>query len=357
MLRTICLLTSFFLIFSSLECFSQFSKKKKIPLSPDTNFIVSYPQFITLTTYTAIPLMEVTITPTDKNLNKYKSDFRGNFSNLLGFSFAYKSVSLHYAFNMPVGPQIDNSKGKSSNTGLMFKINKPQLILNAGYISYDGYYDNNASNYAPSEIRYFVRPDLHYKNVGLNGIYNFSWKKYSYNAPLVFTERQLTSRLGFLIKGGANYTTLYSSDTTILSRIQTNELTAFNNISSIHALLFKAGPGAGLTIVFFKRFYIAFNYFIMANFIEYSNAGEQGMNSRWKSNTNLYTENVTAFGYNSKRLFAGISFSGDINIMRIQGANIETNFATVSVTLGYRFNTPIFLQELWQKTFTRYLKM
>lgn len=324
--------------------------KKKKP-APDTNFIMTYPRFISLGIYTASPLMQIVVDPVNNAQDKYKSDFRGNFSDLLGFTFSYRSIYIHYAFKTPFGPSEDSRKGRSASTGITLRVRKPRITLAAEYRRYEGYYDRNATSYVPEDSAgyYYVRPDIHYKNIGINGIYNFSWRKFSYNAPLTFMDRQLKSRIGLLLKGGANYTTIYSSDSTILSRAQADNFESFYGIRSIHSLLLKAGPGVGVNIVLWKRFYFSFNYFIMGNVIEYQYKTQDAGYSSWRTNANLYTETATGFGYNSKRLFAGVSFNGDINIMRIKGANIKTNFASVSITVGYRFNSPRFFEKGWKK--------
>jgi len=99
-------------------------------------------------------------------------------------------------------------------------IRKPRITLAAEYRRYKGYYDSNAYTYVPQDSvnNQYVRADMNYKNIGLNGVYNFSWRKFSYNAPLTFIDRQLKSKIGFLVKGGVNYTTIYSYDSTIFSR-------------------------------------------------------------------------------------------------------------------------------------------
>jgi len=325
--------------------------KDKMKSVPDTNFIMTYPQYISLGIYTASPLMQIVVDPVNNDYDKYKSDFRGNFSDLLGFTFSYRSIYIHYAFKTPFGPSEDSRKGRSASTGIVLRIRKPRITMAAEYRRYEGYYDDNIASYLPQDSGvYYVRPDIHYKNIGVNGIYNFSWRKFSYNAPLTYNERQLKSRIGFLVKGGINYTTIYSTDSTILSNVQTNNFTSFHDINSIHALLLKAGPGIGLNLIVFKRFYFSLNYFIMGNFIEYQYETRTGDNSSWRGNANIYTETSTGFGYNSKRLFAGISFNGDINIMQVKGASIKTNFASVSISLGYRFNAPGFFEKGWDKT-------
>lgn len=340
------------LLILSIRTFAQSEKKEnKIKVASDTNYIITYPRLISLGIYTASPLMQIVVDPVNNSYDKYKSDFKGNFSDLVGFTFAYRSIYIHYAFKTPFGPSEDSRKGRSASTGITLRIRKPRITLAAEYRRYEGYYDSNAPTYVSGDTGsyYYVRPDINYKNIGVNGIYNFSWKKFSYNAPLTYNERQLKSRIGFLIKGGVNYTTIYSSDSTILSPAQTQNFKSFSGISSIHSLLFKAGPGVGLNIVLWKRFYFSMNYFIMGNLIEYQYKTQDGNYSAFKTNANIYTETSTGFGYNSKRLFAGVSFNGDINIMRIEGANIKTNFASVSITLGYRFNSPGFFEKAWNK--------
>ncbi|MBC7388740.1 MAG: DUF4421 family protein [Opitutaceae bacterium] len=136
---------------------------------------------------------------------------------------------------------------------------------------------------------------------------------------------------------------------TLLSSVQTSGFSEFDNVQSLNALLFKVGPGLGINIVVLKRFYVALNGFLMGNFIAYTYDVKNRDRSPYGFNTNVYTETAFGFGYNSKRLFAGASFNGDINLMRIRGASIRTNFATIFVTVGYRFDTPSFLTKGYKK--------
>jgi len=87
----------------------------------------------------------------------------------------------------------------------------------------------------------------------------------------------------------------------------------------------------------------------MENFIEYQYNSKDKENSIWYTNTNIYTETATGFGFNSKRLYAGISFNGYINVMRVLGVSIKTNFASASITIRYRFNSLRFFKRVWGK--------
>jgi len=323
-------------------------KPKKPSLAADTNYITSYPDLLTIGLYTASPIMQLTIKPLQKDMEKYRSDFRGNFSDQIGLTLAYKKISLQFGIKTPFGPGKSDDKGKTKTLGIIIRVRKPNYILEGQYRRYRGYYDNNTPNYVPTDT-VAVRPDIQFNHLGVNGIYNFSWKKYSYNAPLTFNDRQLKSRIGLLAKAGINYMTISSNDSTLLSSVQASGFSAFDDVRAINALLLKAGPGLGVNIVVFKRFYLALSGFLMGNLVGYTYDVKDKDRSKWGLNANVYYESAIGFGYNSKRLFAGVNFNGDINTMRIRGASIRTNFATIFITAGYRFNTPKFLKTGYKK--------
>lgn len=325
------------------------TKGKKPELKPDSNYIARYPDVFTVGLFMASPVMQLTIRPVDENLDKYRSEFRGNFSDLLGFSLSYKKLSLSLGFKSPFNNPNSEEKGKTVSTGIGVQFRKPKYNLSAEYRQYTGYYDNNSPNYVPITDSVLVRPDVQYKNIGVNGIYNFSWRKYSLNAPITYNDRQLKSRIGLLAKGGINYTTISSSDSTLLSSVQTNEFKSFDDVRAINALLFKLGPGLGVTLVLIKRFYLAVNGYAMANFINYTYQVQGSDDKDWSTSMNFYTETNIGFGYNSKRLFAGFSINGDINLMRIRDAAVRTYFATTLITVGYRFDPPKILKKEYKK--------
>jgi hypothetical protein len=97
----ISILFLFLLIFVSTKSVAQKSKNVKDAtklVGADTNYIVSYPQLLTFGIFTATPVMEVEVKPIDKNLSSYGSDFRGNFSDILGFTFAYRNIAINLGF-------------------------------------------------------------------------------------------------------------------------------------------------------------------------------------------------------------------------------------------------------------------
>src|ERR1700741_1764755 len=118
--RTFILLS--FLILNSGHCISQKLKNIKDAsklVGVDTNYVVTYPQLLTFGLFTATPVMEIGITPIDKNISSYGSDFRGNFSDILGFTFAYRNVAINLGFKTPIGPGRDDKKGNSAHTNLI----------------------------------------------------------------------------------------------------------------------------------------------------------------------------------------------------------------------------------------------
>ena len=251
-MRIILTLTFFFCGFVVQKTFAREADKKakKTPLVADTNYITSYPDLVTIGLYTATPIMQLTIKPVEKEQEKYKSDFRGNFSDQVGLTFAYKKISLQFGIKTPFGSGRSNEKGRTKSLGIIVRVRKPNYIVEAQYRRYLGYYDNNSPSYEPFTDTVSVRLDIQFNNIGVNGIYNFSWNKYTYNAPLTFNDRQLKSRIGLVSKVGLNYMTISSSDSTLLSSVQANGFSEFDNVRAVNALLLKAGTGVGINIVF-----------------------------------------------------------------------------------------------------------
>src|SRR6185369_13976448 len=104
-----------------------------------------------------------------------------------------------------------------------------------------GFTDVNLDNSA-DQRQYTKRPDVVNKEFKFEALFSPSWKKYSYIAPLTFTQRQIKSRIGFLFKAGFYYSQL-SGDSSLIARNQLQYYDDFNNVKVIRALAIKLAPG------------------------------------------------------------------------------------------------------------------
>lgn len=325
----------------------------------DTLYIRQYPEFLTLGIFTATPYMTIGMSPLEDSLSKFASAFEGNYSAALGFSFGYRALGFSYGVRLPLDPLEEDQMGKSSFKIFNVKIKKLPFIINLTYRRYNGFYDANTKEYdstASADKPYSIRPDLTFRTYSGSSIINLSWRRYSYSAPINYSDRQIKTRFGFLMKGAVSYLQLFS-DTSFISYYQSPYFPDFYKVKSIDAVVFKYGPGIGMNLVFFKRMYLSINLFLMGNNLIYRYTEEDDHLTSWKYNVNYFLEGALGLGYNSKRFYMGFRIGGDNNVMRIQGAEIQTNFGSASLDMGFRFNTPGFFRKAWNRTLTRYLRL
>lgn len=257
---------------------------------------------------------------------------------------------------MPLDPSGIGRMGRSSCNVISTKIYKLPFIISLDYRKYTGFYDINTRSYntdATEEKPYEIRPDLTFRTYSGNLICNFSWKKYSYSAPINYADRQIRTRAGFLLRGTISYSQLFS-DSSFISKYQIGYFPDFYRVKSIDAIIFKAGPGLGLNIVFLKKMYFSLTTFLMINNVSYRYTNENNQLTNWKYDVNYFMQAGAGIGYNSERFYAGFRIGGDNNLMSIRGASIQTSFGSASVDIGYRFNTPGFFRKAYDKTLRKY---
>ncbi|MCS6824337.1 MAG: DUF4421 domain-containing protein [Cytophagaceae bacterium] len=333
------------------------SKPKKYEL--DSNYVRIYPKYVTLSMYTLTPVMRINISPLTDTLLKYSSYYEGNFSGSLGFGVDYKALSISYGFNVPLDTNKIATKGKSMAYVLKAKVKMNPYILSADYRRYIGYYDSNPRIYnkdLSDSIIFFKRPDIKYKHYGVGLIYNPRCRRYSYTAPLTYTNRQMKTNHGFMLKTNITYVKLMA-DSSLVSTLKKNYFPDFYGVYRLNALVAKSGGGYGLNLVIFKRAYFAFSWFLMCNYLRYHYEHIDHGRSLWRGNVNVFTEGNIAIGFNAERFYIGIRSSGDSNAMRVEGAKINITYGAIYFDLGYRFDAPKWLEKGWEKTATKYLKL
>jgi hypothetical protein len=351
-----------FFLFSSLLAFPQqsgiaFNEDNKKPGIKDSLFIRDYSELLMFGIYTSAPYMNMNMLPVPDSLGSYGSNFKGNYSGTFGFNFGYKVLGVSFGFKLPADPGSIDSLGKSAYSVLGIKIRKKALTLSFDARKYKGFYDASTRNFntsLPANAPFIIRPDLGVLSYSGTAIWNFAWKRYSFSAPLTYCDRQVKTRVGFLLKTDLSYLNIYA-DSALVSKSQGSAFPEFSHVKSIDALVFKTGPGLGMNLVFFKRMYFSLNLFLMNNTLIYRYNSEAGNQSGWRGNTNYFLEGGAGFGYSAKHFYVGIRAGGENNVVRLSGTKIQTSFGTVCFDMGIRLKAPKMLNRIWQKTATRYL--
>ncbi|MBC7450334.1 MAG: DUF4421 family protein [Cytophagales bacterium] len=319
----------------------------------DSNYIQSYKHYLTLGTFIALPITTLTISSIhDKN--EIPVTYTANLSGGIGFSGAYKSLSGSFTFKLPIDPSTVDQYGVTKYKALALRMQNPKYFIGFDYRSTSGYYsDSIIGKTATGDNSYLKRNDISNKQYMLSGMYNFNWKKYSYLAPLNFAERQIKTKVGFLLKASASYHTLHS-DSSLISSPKTSTQAA-TNVADINYISTKVGPGLGWNVVVAKRVYFALQAFYSIDMVAYWYTDNKGNLKNSSRSIAGFVDLRMALGYQSERFYTGFKIVVDQVAVRTTENRISNLFGIFTLDVGYRFNAPGILKKAYKATFTRFL--
>lgn len=318
---------------------------------PDTNYIKSYKNYLTIGFFVATPITSLILTPKDSTIKP--TSYSTNLSSAIGFTGSYKSVSGSFAFRTTPGSEETNKYGTTKYKSFSLGTQRTKFAIRFDYRKVAGFYNGDSLIVLPnSPESYFKRSDVTTKQYMISGLYNFSWRKYSYQSSFLFTEHQLKTRVGFIIKSSISFNRL-QSDSSLINATKT--ATNSEKVQQLNYTSFLVGPGMGLNVVIAKRVYFSLMVFYSIDFVTYSLINNNNStNTRDNSLTGFY-EGRAALGYHSKRFYAGFKIVGDKIAVKTPDYKVENTFGLVTLDVGYRFNAPGILKKTYEKTLTRYL--
>lgn len=345
---------SFLFFILSLPTFAQKETSvsiNKTKAHADTNYVKSYKNYLTIGIFTATPVNTLTLTPKD-SLSK-PTNYSTNLSTAIGFTLSYKSVSGSFAFRTPVEEDLTNQYGVSKFKAFSIGTQKTKFAIRFDFRKVAGFYNEDSLITLPnSPTTYFKRSDVNSKQYMVTGLYNFSWKKYSYQSSFNFTEHQLKTRVGFIMKSSVSFNRLRSDSSLInLNGTATNS----EKVQQLNYTSFLIGPGMGLNVVIAKRVYFSLMAFYSLDFVTYSFINNNNSTNTRDNSFTGFLEGRVALGYHSKRFYAGMKFTGDKIAVQTTDYKVENSFGVLTIDIGYRFNAPGILKKVYANTFTKYL--
>ncbi len=315
----------------------------------DTNYIHEYPNKLSAGVHVFIPAIDIDLSPTDKEaLDKnMASNFRTDVSTIVGVNVNYRLVSAGFAVSLRNRHQEGYAQSQYRTATIRY--NGPKFYLQFKYMRVKGFTDANEANSTNPDQKYRQREDLLNKEYQFEGMYNFSWKKYSYYAPIAFSQRQLKSRIGLLLKAGVYYTEI-SGDSDIVSARQRPYFGQFSDISTLLGWNIKIAPGVGGNLIFLKRFYLSTALFTAYDLYFYKYLKYNSNDSRKGSSFLLVLDLKLCLGYQSERFYAGVRYEIDTKSGKLESIskNIFTNY--FGIDIGYRFTTPKIVRKIYKAT-------
>jgi hypothetical protein len=319
----------------------------------DTNFIQSYKKYFTIGAFSATPENEIEFT-SHKKFTSTATTLKANLANTLGFTLGYRNIYLAVGFKTPFSLASKSQFGQTSYDALSLKVQNPRYLLSFDYRGIQGYYnafpitENNQSIY-------IQRGDIGTQQYILSGIFNLNWKKFSYLASLIHTERQLKSKVGLLLKSSLSYNSITSDSTLVKNTELISKVKTVYDVATMNYLSTKIGPGIGLNLILFKRIYLSSMAFYCFDIVGYQYFTHTGTEIISSASVTGFAEARAALGYQSRRFYMGLKFFGDRVTFHTTQNQITTHFATVTVDIGYRLNAPGFLKKGYDATLHRFL--
>ncbi|MBC7486432.1 MAG: DUF4421 family protein [Cytophagaceae bacterium] len=316
----------------------------------DSTYIKRYPDYLTVGAHLILPdiYLDLQSKSSTQGSSGATSNWRTNIGNIMAFSASYRFITAGFAVVVSSYRKNNQEYAHSSYRTATIKYNGEAFYFQFKYIRTRGFTDVNESN-SDSLSRYTKREDMLVKEYQFEGLYNFSWKKYSYYAPIDYTNRQLKTRIGFMVKAGVYYNEL-SADTNLLTVKQRVFFEEFDDIRKIRTTSFKLAPGVGMNLVFLKRFYAAVAFFTPYNLYVY-NYFTKDDNRVHKGVSIAFVVDASAcVGYQSERLYAGLRYQFDSKNVVFNKVDMVSLFGYVGIDVGYRFKAPKLIKKVYKAT-------
>lgn len=324
-------------------------KIKRVPV--DSLYIAAYPKYLSVAVHLLDPKIYLDIDPTgSKGAGKQASSrFRTSINTIVGFSGSYRFVTAGFAIALKTNPEKSSPYAHTKYRTATINYNSPKYSLQFKFIKLGGMTDVNELNNQDTTRKYTPRKDITMKEYRFEGIYNFGWKRYSYIAPIDFTQRQVKSRMGFLLKAGVYNNQLFS-DSNLLSQRQRPYFEGFDKITKMISYSVKLAPGVGGNFVFMKKFYLSASIFVPYNlyFIRLYTADSHL--ERKEASVQFVLDGIVSVGYQSKRFYAGIRYQTDSKGAKMKYISLTTMYSYIGFDVGYRFQTPKVVKRVYKKT-------
>jgi hypothetical protein len=314
---------------------------------PDSSYIKIYRNYLSVSTYILSPAIGMDIGPGNTHVNGALK-FRTSIGDIVGFSANYRFVGAGFAFVLNSGAPSEAYVTTRYRTATI-KYNGKAHALQFKYLRFKGLTDIAHPVGADPLIGYIKRPDIVNKEFHFEGLYNPRWKKYSYVAPLTFSQRQVKSSAGFLLQTGVYYNQL-ASESTLVDPSKAVYYKDFNDIKVIRTLSIRVAPGLGSNLVFLKRYYLSVVAFPAYDLYFYKFLRHQDEKVKGRQTFVFVMEGKASLGYHSERIYGGLRVEAEKRSAALHMIDMNSMYTYLGVEFGYRFNPPRVVKKVYRET-------
>ncbi len=264
--------------------------------------------------------------------NNEKINYKPNNSFSLGVGVYLFEITAEISFAMPINDKSQSTYGSTEAREFHANFLGNNWGVDVFRQQYTGFYFADPSR--PSSGVVIKRPDIDLTNTGVNGIYAFNVKSFSLRAAYNYSERQIKSAGSVIITGNLNKFKL-SADSVILTKQYDPQAATADLLLMRYTTLSIAG-GYTYTLVY-RSFFLngALSLGPAHNWIAYSRPGGK---ENFDIAVNTYSDIRFSLGYNSDRIFGGMSLVTQSRYIRFDEIRFTNTNTFVKLMIGYRFN-------------------
>jgi hypothetical protein len=313
-----------------------FSGVSGVYVPPDTTYIKSYKNTLCI----SIPLTAKSLILRFRdNVNLRKLIYMPSPAGSFGIDFDTQLLSLSVSpafFNIKTNP---GRYGKSTYQDIQLSLYPSFLVIDMTLQSYDGYFLQNSRQFNEYKGQgVYQRPDMSAISGGLQFLYCFNRKHFSFSAPFSYCSTQLKSA-GSMMAGIGGSAFGLSNDSGIVGANVRNKFISDLNYTDVKSFRYGASFGYGYTFVFKK------NLFLAAYIIPGIGVASM-LNTRMDSTTYRMTNRLSydvnyrlALGYDNRKWYGG-AYCVFHDYYFNQAGHEETDYSNLKIKVyaGCRFD-------------------
>lgn len=303
--------------------------QKKI--TNDSNYYETFPHKLTTRLYLSQKFLKFTIPSGSQTDIEYKANTKMN----LGMGVTYQNFSLNIFYGF-AALNKDTAKGKTKGLDLQLHLYPRRWAIDLIALFPKGYHLEPKGFAINNANKYYYRPDVQSKLIGISAYQVPHKEKFSYRAAITLNEWQKKSA-GSALYGGTLYYGTAKGDSALVPKSIENGFLQ-KGIYNINFMAMGAGMGYAYTLVIDKHFFITAS--AVGN-LDLTLTSEEGINGK-KRKTSVGPSVVAkgAIGYNSSNWSFGINGLGSALWTKGKASPKQYYLPTGSIRLAVskRFN-------------------
>ncbi|MBX2898017.1 MAG: DUF4421 family protein [Cyclobacteriaceae bacterium] len=260
--------------------------------------------------------------------------YRPNNSFGVGMGFYLFEVAVELTTAIPLNEKSRATYGESDVRDLQANFWAKKWGGDVYNQNYRGFYIADPNKLVSTDAEFSKRPDIHLVNTGVNGIFIINHKKFSLRSAYNFAERQLKSG-GSLVVTGTLTNLRLQSDSTMLGARYRDFFPSGGSFTQMRNTTLGLAGGYTFTLVY-RSFFLNTSLALgpAHNWVYYQ---PQNSRAQYDITINTYADLRAALGYNSERLFAGMSYVTQSRDIRFDEIRFTSNSSVFKILVGYCF--------------------